>query len=191
MNTKQVQLLLEYISIEDNDKLYSPNGIDGSFGPKTQAAINHVKATYGCDETGLVGIVAKTVTKLKKPVEVKTTSGDFWDDIKYFTEKEFICPCGRCGGLPVRPVEKLVRTADRVRAQAGRPAHVSSGVRCVAHNAELPGSAANSRHLKGWAMDFCIDGMSSTQLLALVQAQPEVAYSYKIDNSFVHMDVIL
>lgn len=191
MNTKQVQLLLEYISIEDNDKLYSPNGIDGSFGPKTQAAINHVKATYGCDETGLVGIIAKTVTKLKKPVEVKTASGDFWDDIQYFTEKEFVCPCGKCGGLPARPVEKLIRIADRVRAQAGRPAHVTSGVRCVAHNAELENSSPTSRHLKGWAMDFWIDGMTSTQLDALVGSQIGVAYHYKINDRCVHMDVIL
>lgn len=189
MTVKQQQLLLEYIAIEENDSLYSPQGIDGLMGKNTQAALNHVKETYGVDASGLPGIVGKTVPKKSSPS--KPTTGTFWDDIKYFSRSEFKCPCPRCGGFPVEPVEKLVRIADNVRAKAGKPAHVSSGVRCVAHNAELPGSASNSRHLKGWAMDFCIEGMTSTQLDALVGAQAGVAYHYKINDRYVHMDVIL
>lgn len=185
MTVAQQQLLLEYIAIEENDDRYSPKGIDGQMGKNTQAALNHVKDIYGVDASGLPGIIGKTVAKKK------TSTSSFWDEIRYFTRTEFKCPCPRCGGYPVEPVEKLVRIADNIREKAGKPAHISSGVRCAAHNAELSGSVSNSRHLKGWAMDFRIDGMTSTQLDALVGAQAGVAYHYKIDDRYVHMDVIL
>lgn len=190
MTTTQVQLLLEYISIEENDPGFSPKGIDGSYGPNTRSAMNHVREIFGVTESGLVGIISKTVAKLKKPSSVPKSTGSFWDDIRYFTREEFRCPCGRCNGYPAEPVEKLIRAADRIRGIAGKPAHVSSGVRCAAHNAELSGSASNSRHLYGRAMDFYIEGMTSTQLDALVGAQPEIAYHYKINDRYVHMDVI-
>lgn len=82
-----------------------------------------------------------------------------------------------------------MRLADRVREQAGVPMNPSSTVRCQAHNDELPGSAKNSRHLSGRAMDFCLKGWSSAKTLALVCKQPGVHYAYAIDGSYVHMDV--
>ena len=98
------------------------------------------------------------------------------------------CGTGRCGGFPAEPAEALVRLADRVREHFGAPAVVSSGVRCQAHNDELSGSVKNSRHLQGKAMDFCVRGVSGEALLAYVKTLP-VRYAYRIDNSFVHMDV--
>ena len=66
------------------------------------------------------------------------------------------------------PKQRHHRVADRVRAHFGTPATVSSGVRCQAHNDELPGSAKNSYHVKDKA----------------------IHYAYQIGNSdFVHMDV--
>lgn len=202
MTVYHQQLMLELLG-------YSPGKLDGIAGKQTENAIREFQRDNGLPADGLwgpqtekmarnniaVGTLRKTPVETPTPAATptvsKTTTGTFWDDIQYFSRNEFKCPCPRCGGFPVEPVEKLVRIADRVRAQAGNKAHVSSGVRCVAHNAELPGSASNSRHLKGWAMDFRIDGLTSSQLLALVQAQSGVAYSYKIDDRYVHMDVIL
>ena len=58
-----------------------------------------------------------------------------------------------------------------------------------AHNDELPGSAKNSYHVKGKAMDFCVRGVSGAKLLAYVKTLP-IHYAYQIGNSdFVHMDV--
>jgi uncharacterized protein YcbK (DUF882 family) len=51
------------------------------------------------------------------------------------------------------------------------------------------GGVANSRHIKGTAMDFCIRGLPSSIVLPYVQAQKEVRYAYAIDGSYVHMDV--
>lgn len=156
----------------------SPGSIDGIWGKQSQAALDKACEKYGI-QSSFDSLIQQT------------QSGTFWDDIKYFTRSEFRCPCHRCGGFPAEPAEKLVRIADKIREKAGKPAHVSSGVRCIAHNAELPNSATNSRHLNGWAMDFCVDGMTATQLDALVGAQSGVAYHYKIDGRYVHMDVIL
>ena len=87
------------------------------------------------------------------------------------------------------PEETLVRLADKVRADFDAPATVSSGVRCQAHNDELPGSAKNSYHVRGKAMDFCIRGVPGAKLLAYVKTLP-VHYTYQINGSdFVHMDV--
>ena len=89
----------------------------------------------------------------------------------------------------MEPEETLVRLADQVRDHFGAPVMVSSGVRCQAHNDELPGSAKNSYHVKGKAMDFCVRGISGAKLLAYVKTMP-VHYSYQIKGSdFVHMDV--
>ena len=89
----------------------------------------------------------------------------------------------------MEPEEKLVRLADQVREHFGAPVIVSSGVRCQAHNDELDGSAKNSYHLRGKAMDFCVRGVPGEKLLAYVKQLP-VHYAYQIGNSdFVHMDV--
>lgn len=206
MTTLQIQCLLTYLGY--------PVDVDGIIGAQTKSAImdfqweNELTADGICGEQTSKKLiqnvvdgkfrknVANTTSETQKNVAVVPSAnagntGTFWDNIKYFSREEFRCPCGKCNGFPAEPVEKLVRIADAVRAKAGNRAHVSSGVRCVAHNNELPNASKTSRHLKGCAMDFCIDGMSSTQLDAIVGAQIGVAYHYKIDDRFVHMDVVL
>ena len=89
----------------------------------------------------------------------------------------------------MEPEETLVRLADKVRDHFGAPLIVSSGVRCQAHNDELPGSAKNSYHLRGKAADFRVRGISGAKLLAYVKTLP-IHYAYQINGSdFVHMDV--
>ena len=118
-------------------------------------------------------------------------SGDFWEEIEFFSREEFRCTCGGrgCDGFPAEPRERLVRNAEKARKHFGKAAIVSSGVRCRLRNGELPGSAANSLHLSGRAMDFCVSGVSSGRLLEYVKGLPEVEEAYAIDGSFVHMGV--
>lgn len=115
---------------------------------------------------------------------------NWWDNIKHFDRDEFECHCGGkyCNGYPAEPSQILVRVADRVREHFGAPAIVSSGVRCKTHNANV-GGVANSKHLSGKAMDFCISGKTAEQVLAYVEKQPEINYAYAIDSEYVHMDV--
>ena len=74
-----------------------------------------------------------------------------------------------------------------MRTAFDAPVLISSGVRCPAHNAAV-GGVKNSRHLLGKAMDFRVKNVSGEKLLAYVRTLP-VRYVYRIDGSYVHMDV--
>ena len=192
MTIEQKQCLLRYLG-------YYAGAIDGIWGEASQQATISFQRAY-MEPTQVDGIfgaaterrILEVVATGEKPKEesvIVDTAPDRWKDIRYFTREEFLCPCGKCGVFPVEPDETLVRLADRVREHFGAPATVSSGVRCQAHNDELPGSVPNSYHVRGKAMDFCVRGVSGAKLLAYVQTQP-VHYAYQISGSdFVHMDV--
>ena len=191
MTMAQKQCLLRYLG-------YYAGDIDGLWGEQSQRATIDFQRAY-MEPTAVDGIfgaatekrileVIATGEQPKESVQIDTDA-DWWKDIRYFTRAEFRCPCGKCGGFPVEPDEALVRLADKVREHFGAPVMVSSGVRCQAHNDELPGSAKNSYHVKGKAMDFCVRGVSGATLLAYVKTLP-VHYAYQINGSdFVHMDV--
>lgn len=199
MNIKQIQNLLSYLGYYvgniDGDwgtlsrtactafqKDFGGIRVDGYAGPETQKALKHAVA-YD---------MFKSEPVTNEENVSNSDTGTFWPEIKHFTRNEagIACPCGRCGGFPVEPVERLMRNADAAREHFGRPAIPSSTVRCAAHNAELPGSAANSLHMRGKAMDFSIRGIGSETLLAYVRTLPEVDEAYAIDGSYVHMGVL-
>lgn len=150
--------------------------VDGFVGTETDKALKHAVA---------YGMPAKEDTSTKE----ENATGNFWDGIKYFKRSEFACKCGKyCNGFPVEPKSKLVTVADRVREHFGKPAIVSSGVRCKQHNANV-GGVSNSRHMAGKAMDFCVIGETAKEVLAYAQAQPEIRYAYAIDQNYIHMDI--
>ena len=192
MTIKQKQNLLAYLG-------YYVGAIDGSWGTLSKTATTAFQKDFGLVADGICGTETEKALKhavsfgmpAKQETTEETTNGDFWADIKHFKRKEFKCKCGNvyCNGYPAEPQEKLVRVADRAREHFGKTATVSSGLRCTQHNANV-GGVANSRHLTGKAMDFCISGQTAEQVLAYVQQQPEIRYAYAIDNKFVHMDVM-
>lgn len=196
MNIRQIQNLLDYLG-------YEPGAIDGANGPNTRDAVKAFQRAEGLAVDGIAG--SNTQAKLKEAVwadrfakknatpssgQSPDKTGTFWDGIKHFSRSDpYIgCPCGRCGGFPVEPAEKLMRLADAVREAAGRPMVPTSTVRCEAHNREV-GGVANSRHMLGHAMDFHIPGLSSGQILDIVRQQKGVVYSYAINERCVHMDI--
>lgn len=196
MTIKQIQSLLTYLG-------YNPGAVDGADGANTQAAVRRFQQAEGLGVDGIAG--EQTQAALKDAVwqnrfakdntvpssgQPPDKTGTFWDSIKYFTRDEpyIACPCGRCGGFPVEPAEKLMRLADAVREDAGKPMVPTSTVRCDAHNAEV-GGVWNSRHLLGHAMDFRIPGLSAAEMLSIVRQQKNVVYCYAIDAQHVHMDI--
>lgn len=118
------------------------------------------------------------------------TSHSWWDEIEYFTRDELKCKCGGqfCNGFPAEPQEMAVRLADRARKHFGRPAHNVSFLRCRQHNANS-GGVANSQHMYGEAMDIRIDGVTANDLYSFMKKQPEVRYTYKINERNVHFDI--
>lgn len=184
MTVKQKQHLLAYLG-------YYVGNIDGDWGQLSKTACKAFQKDFGLTADGIAG--DKTEKALKHAVAYgmpskapnKAESGDFWDSIKYFRKEEFACRCGcRADDMD----EKLIRIADGVRAHFGVPITVSSGRRCAKHNAKV-GGVSNSRHLKGKAMDFCVSGKTSAEVLAYVQKLSGIRYAYAIDGKYVHMDV--
>lgn len=178
MTAKQKQCLLCYLG-------YYDGGIDGVWGERSAAATAEFQRRYGLAADGVFG----DATREKILAVIAQGDTDWWAEIEYFTRAEFACKCGRCGGYPAEISPTLVRVADRVRGHFGAAATVSSGLRCKAHNASV-GGVANSRHLSGKAMDFCIAGKTAQQVLEVVRQQKEIRYAYAIDGQFVHMDVV-
>lgn len=180
MTIAQKQHLLAYLS-------YDPGQCDGIDGPLTRRAVERFREDYGAGEEAILDAVAGRLEKK----EAKADS--FWAQIRYVPRAEWRCPCGRCGGYPAEPEEKLVRFLDELRAHFDRPVYISSGVRCEAHNRELPGSVYNSRHLSGKAVDFCVQGSSSTAVKIYCDklvTSGVLRYCYCIDDSFVHADIL-
>ena len=198
MTIKQIQSLLTYLG-------YNPGAVDGADGGNTQAAVRRFQAAEGLGVDGIAGkatqaalLVAVAAGRVYVPPDDTSgtagtsggAGGSWWGEIRYFTRSEpyIACPCGRCGGFPVEPAEKLMRLADAVREAAGKPMIPTSSVRCDAHNAEV-GGVWNSRHLLGHAMDFRIPGLSAAEVLSIVRQQKNVVYCYAIDSQHVHMDI--
>ena len=194
MTTERKQLVLAWYG------LLSPRDVDGIWGPQSAAATRKLQKALGLNPDGDFGTATagEVWNAIYKGRELQFNedsnvpgTGDFWDEIEFFDRSEFKCTCGGrgCNGFPAEPVERLVRNANDARKHFGKKSIVSSGVRCQLRNSELPGSAANSLHMRGKAMDFCIRGVSSATLLAYVRTLPEVDEAYAIDGSFVHMGV--
>lgn len=155
MTIKQKQCLLAYLG-------YYVGAIDGIWGTLSKTATKAFQKDFGLTADGICG--TETEKALKHAVAYGMTaqeavdepeSGDFWEDIEYFTRDEFKCQCGGkyCDGFPVEPDEQLVRNLDKFRKALGVPVSISSGVRCAQHNANVEG-AANSQHLYGKAADL-------------------------------------
>lgn len=201
MTIKQSQHLLAYLG-------YYVGAIDGIFGSGSRESTKSFQRDFFHDESKVDGICGaeteKALThavaygmpaKKVEPNEVTTKkestkpdNGDSIDGIKHFRRSEFACKCGRyCNGYPTEMKKGVLAVIDRTREHFDSPATVSSGLRCKQHNANV-GGVSNSRHLSGKAVDFCVRGKTSAQVLAYVQKQPETRYAYAIDNSFVHVD---
>ena len=188
LTNKQKQHLLAYLGYYDGK-------VDGIWGSISESAAIRFQRDYDLEPDGIVGKM--TESKLREvigsgvdsPKPKTQESLDFWNEIEHFAHGEFACPCGRCGGFPSEPKEKLVRLAESVRNHFDSVSLVSSGVRCQEHNDELSGSVPNSRHLYGKAVDFCIVGESGESVLKYVKTLPDVRYAYNIDGTYVHMDI--
>ena len=185
MTNMQKQHLLAYLG-------FYTAAVDGIWGPQSQKATQAFQNAYMDTPDGLFGPdtevrILEVIAANEKPKRTE----NFWDEIRFFSREEFRCTCGGrgCNGFPAEPAEQLIRNAESARVYFGTVADVSSGVRCSLRNSELPGSAANSLHLRGKAMDFRIRGVSAETLCGYVKTLPNVDEAYAIDGQFVHMGV--
>lgn len=194
MDNKQRQHLLAYLG-------YYVMSVDGIWGSGSREACSRFQRDVGITADGkggpetdkyLLKAVANDILIFKEETTTEESSeaGSFWDHIRYWSREEFRCKCGGkyCNGFPAEPDQTLVELVNSLRANAGKPGHASSGLRCKTWNS-LQGGVANSRHMTGKALDFYIEGMSGSQLLARAKADTRTRYAYIIDGQWVHVDV--
>ena len=181
---RQKQHLLAYLG-------FYTDAVDGLWGPKSRNATAEFQNLYMDESDGIFG--PATERRIREVIgrETETKESDFWQEIRFFDREEFRCTCGGrgCDGFYAEPSPQLVQNAETARIYFGAVADVSSGVRCPLRNAELPGSAANSLHMRGKAMDFRVRGVSARRLLDYVRQLPGVDEAYAIDDAYVHMGV--
>lgn len=198
MEVYKKQCLLKFLD-------YYTGIVDDIWGDQSRLATEAFQRDYQLQVDGVFGdgtlkrILEVIATGEKPPVadrpDTSAPSGDFWAEIKHFKRADpgIRCPCHRCGGFPVEPSERLMRVADEIREHFGKPMIPSSTVRCQAHNAELSGSSSTSRHMRGLAMDFAIQGVPVGQVLAYTQqlkSRGIIHYTYEMTGTgYVHIDV--
>ena len=201
MTVLQQQCLLTYLGYLGAGKQ------DGIYGEVTAFAVEQFQRDYGITpdrvcgpitEKMLLGAAAGTVTK-KVSSQTQTNpekqqTGTWWDEIEYFRQDEgnIHCPCFRCAGKQIDPEQRLMLEADRIRKIAGKPMIPSSVRRCQEHNDELQGSAPNSYHIRGLAMDFDIPALDDSQIRAILEAEKaagRIRYWYQMTNGWFHFDV--
>ena len=197
MTNKQKQCLLNFLG-------YDTGGVDGIWGNKSRNAVESAQEDLGIPSDGVWGPQTETaVLEAVYTYDVETPTEQDPDEfapdlsaqfkgIRYWSPEEFRCQCyGKyCDGFPALPSRTLLELVDDLRDTAGAPGHRSSGLRCQTHNDLQPGSAPDSRHRTGKALDFMIEGMAGRQLLAMAQADKRCRYAYIIGNGpYVHVDV--
>jgi hypothetical protein len=118
--------------------------------------------------------------------------------IRYFTADEVFYRGARDAKLQLNtdPPRALwpsllavTRVADEARHRLGKPLRINSAYRSPAYNRALPGSASNSIHMKGGALD--LSGSPATLHRILTEMRREGLFRGGIGRykTFTHVDV--
>lgn len=155
------------------------------------------------ENAGLMGvpipeIIVKSIEVLKNKAEKRTVdlmstlitfkAGDKTPITKNFTRNEFQCSCG-CSAQMVD--EMLVQKLQTIRTVYDTPLRITSGYRCVKHNAAV-GGAKSSKHLYGIAADVKDPtGKLNPVALAILASNTfgGVGVYWYGTAAFVHVDV--
>lgn len=181
---------------------YDAGPEDGDCGPKTIAATKRFQEDFKLVVDGIAGIetcgrLVRVIKECQKILGTKedglagTETNNLYNEFRnilYFKPSEFKCKCG-CGlnRIDIR----LVKILDDIRKHFGKPAIITSGVRCIKHNRAV-GGVEGSWHTKRKAADFYINGISSSELnkyCSILRDQGVIRYCYAIDSGAVHIDI--
>jgi len=168
--------------------------IDGSFGPKTEAAVRRFQAGYGLSVDGVAG--PQTLGKI---VELQK------DDCSpaHFAWSEVDGGCGQGGfsggALPPDQIKENLKRAmwkaEAMRHKLGDRPINASGFRSYSCNNSIPNADPNSQHLYGRALDLTATwGTVTGGLCDIARAARYAGYNgilgpgYQYHNDHVHVD---
>ena len=181
---------------------YNAGVEDNIYGSQTKKAVTNFQKDFKCQVDGIAGEetcgrLVRVIKECQKILGVKedglagsetNKAYNEFRNIKYFKYSEFTCHCGcRYNRVDIR----LVKILDNIREHYGKPAIITSGVRCEKHNREV-GGVEGSWHTKRKAADFYINGVSSSELnryCSILRDQGVLRYCYAIDSGAVHIDI--
>lgn len=108
---------------------------------------------------------------------------------EHFNRSEFTCQC-HCGFDTVDIA--LIKVLEQVRHKFMAPITITSGCRCIDHNAKIGGSY-DSQHTKGRAADFKVKNRTPEEVYAFIDGlYPNRyglgLYSRSDDTGRVHFD---
>ena len=169
MTVKQKQCLLAYMG-------YYVGVIDGIWGALSKTATRAFQQDHGLKADGIFGAATEkkilaVIASSEAPKTQPTPTADDWDDIEFFSKKEFRCKCGGryCNGYPAEIDLTMVRYADEIRRRIGKPIGVNSGLRCPQWN-QIQGGASSSQHMYGTAADLGKpSGVSVAEMAAIAE----------------------
>jgi len=103
-----------------------------------------------------------------------------------FSRSEFQCKCG-CKKFNITPA--LIKGLQELRDYLGMPIIINSGTRCPKHNAAV-GGTRNSYHLRGYAADIWVEGLSLKELVRAAEEFKVFRHGgIGIYDTFIHLDV--
>lgn len=108
---------------------------------------------------------------------------------KDFRASEFWCPCAECekNGIIGKMDEGFMEKLQAVRDGMGEALKITSGFRCIAHNATLDSSQPDSEHLYGHAADIAVS--TAEDRIDLIDiALREGMIGFGIAKDYVHLD---
>ena len=181
---------------------YNAGAEDNDYGKQTAAAVKRFQEDFKLVVDGIAGVetCGRLIRVIKECQSILGVAQDGlagtqtkeayknFNGIQYFNYEEFTCHCG-CGYNTIDI--RLVKILDDIRKHFGKPAIITSGVRCEKHNREV-GGVNGSWHTKRKAADFYINGISSSTLnnyCSILRDQGLLRYCYAIDSGAVHIDI--
>ena len=101
---------------------------------------------------------------------------------KNFKPTEFRCTCGKCSGYPSYMKQVELKHLQRIRNHYGKEMEITCGLRCPEEN-EAVGGIPNSSHMRGYAADFYMKGVTDTianrkSALKWIEEQPNHQFTY-------------
>lgn len=113
-----------------------------------------------------------------------------WRWAPEFTEAEFACQCGQCGG-DAKMDESFMDTIHAIRLELGAPMIVTSGYRCERHPDEQDKLARGVRgdHHQGRGADFIVAPQRKAHLVALAYRHGirRIGCNWKGRGQFTHL----
>jgi len=154
--------------------------VDGVEGPLTKAGYRALQETYFVREKDKDGIYGHdTDILLVNAYRVHKNTKNF--DLK--SDQMIKCQCGGkyCTGYPQKLNTQLLKIMQDVRDKYGAMT-ITSGLRCKKYNQSLPGSAKNSKHMDGKAVDFfvakCTTENGRKNVMNFIKKQEGHNYTY-------------